>query len=289
MTHHFGGLWTRKKLEMLEQYLRFYTQALKNQAFTLHYVDAFAGTGSHVPVVEDSQPMLVPYEDFKGSVLTALEVNPGFHRYHFNDLNPDHINELEKIRQDYPTRQIQIYQQDANLFVPEFCGSLGKNDRAVLFLDPYSTQLNWETLEHVAKSEKTDLWLLFPISAILRMTPKQEERLIPEWKGALNKLLGTADWETALYKPVERPPIEDMFGHPENELPGQRMNVKELESWVTSRLRSLFQYVAEPVPLRNKGRPLFLFYFAVSNPKEAAWRLADRAATHIIKQNIGRD
>src|SRR5690606_28307083 len=96
MTHQFGGLWTRKKLEMLEQYLTFYTQALKNQPFTLHYVDAFAGTGSHVPVVEDSQPMLVPYEDFKGSVLTALEVNPGFHRYHFNDLNPDHINELEK-------------------------------------------------------------------------------------------------------------------------------------------------------------------------------------------------
>lgn len=283
MTHQFGGLWTRKKLEMLEQYLTFYTQALKNQPFTLHYVDAFAGTGSHVPVVEDSQPMLVPYEDFKGSVLTALEVNPGFHRYHFNDLNPDHINELEKIRQEHPTRQIRIYQQDANRFVPEFCESLGKNDRAVLFLDPYSTQLKWETLEHVARSGKVDLWLLFPISVILRMAPRKEDRIIPEWKGTLDKLLGTSEWQEALYKPVERPPMDDMFGNPEDELPGERLNESELEKWVTSRLRSLFPYVAEPVPLKNKGRPLFLFYFAVSNPSEAAWNLARKVVTHIIK------
>lgn len=55
MRHEFGGIWTRKKLMVLEAYLKFYVTALKNQGFTVHYVDAFAGTGSHNPIMDDGQ------------------------------------------------------------------------------------------------------------------------------------------------------------------------------------------------------------------------------------------
>lgn len=287
MKHKFGGIWTRKKLEVLDDYLRFYVTALKNQPFTLHYVDAYAGTGSHAPVDEDAQILLVPHEDFKGSVLTALEIEPAFHHYHFNDLNPDHVKELEKVRCEYPQRTIHIYPEDANRFVPEFCQRLSWNDRAVLLLDPYSTQLDWATLECVAKSEKVDLWLLFPISVILRMTPKEGTRVRPEWRKKLDTLLGTNDWEAALYKPIEESPTADMFGdlQPGNSM--QRINTLELEQWVTARLAQLFPHVAKPVPLKNNGKPLFLFYFAVSNKKPAAWSLANRAASHIIKKYAG--
>lgn len=282
MKHQFGGLWTRKKLAVLEDYLRFYTMALKKQPFTLLYADAYAGTGSHVPVDDEAQTLLVPYEDFKGSVLTALGIEPGFHQYHFNELNPDHVAELEKIRLHHPQKTIHIYPQDANQFVPEFCQKLGWNDRAVLLLDPYSTQLEWETLGHVAKSGKVDLWLLFPISVILRMTPTDGARVRPEWRDKLNRLLGTNDWETALYKSEDLPPIADLFGDADPVPAAQRVNTTELECWVTARLKEQFPYVAKPVLLRNNGRPLFLFYFAVSNGRPAAWALAEKAASHII-------
>lgn len=285
MKHKFGGPWTRKKLEVLEDYLGFYTLALKNKSFVLHYADAYAGTGSHVPTDVDAQVLLVPYEDFKGSVLTALGVEPGFHQYHFNDLNPDHVSALEKIREEHPHKKIHIHTQDANQFVPAFCRKLNRNDRAVLLLDPYSTQLDWETLKYVASSGKVDLWLLFPISVILRMTPTDEERVKPEWKNTLNRLLGTDAWESALYKPVEVPLMDDLFGYVDATAAGQRVNTDELEQWVTGRLEGLFPYVAKPVLLKNHGRPLFLFYFAVSNPNPAAWRLADKAASHIIKKH----
>lgn len=72
--HKFGGIWTRMKLDVLGQYLRFYVTALKNQPFTLHYADAFAGTGTHSPMDDEGQELLVPYEDFKGSVLTAVNI-----------------------------------------------------------------------------------------------------------------------------------------------------------------------------------------------------------------------
>lgn len=284
MKHKFGGIWTQRKLEVLEEYLQFYVTALKNTPFTLHYVDAFAGTGNHSPSTEDGQTLLIPLEDFRGSVKTALEVTPAFGRYHFNDLDPVHFKELQQIQKDHPDKHIALYQQDANAFVPDFCAGLGSRDRAVLFLDPYSTQLDWETLKHVAASEKVDLWLLFPLSVILRMTPRDGTRIRPEWGATLNRLLGTEEWQHALYQTVETAPEMDLFGELNADLPSQRVNTQELGKWVTGKLRERFAYVAEPITLASQGRPLFLFYFAVSNPSEAAWRLADKAARHIIKK-----
>jgi len=41
----FGGPWTVEKLNILSDYLAFYTTALKSMPFDLIYIDAFAGTG----------------------------------------------------------------------------------------------------------------------------------------------------------------------------------------------------------------------------------------------------
>lgn len=287
MKHTFGGIWTRKKLAVLESYLRFYVNALKNQPFTLHYADAFAGTGSHDPIRSENEDLFIPEEDFKGSVLTALDVEPGFDQYHFNDLNPTHVSELEKIKAEHSGKQVKIYQMDANQFVPQFCASLGQGDRAVLLLDPYSTQLDWATLGYVASSQKVDLWLLFPISVILRMTPTDEARVRPEWKATLGRLLGGVEWEAALYKPIERSLTGNLFEDQEVAQGALRVNTAEVEAWVTNRLKEIFPYVARPVMLTNNGKPLFLFYFAISNPSRKAWGLADRVASHIISKNIG--
>jgi hypothetical protein len=284
MAHKFGGIWTQKKLEILEQYLSFYSQALKNQGFCLHYVDAFAGTGSHNPETDDIQSALIPCEDLRGSVVTALTTSPAFHHYHFNDIDPEHIAALGKIRDEYPQCKINLTQLDANDFAPEFCSRLTPNDRAVIFLDPYSTQLNWETIENIAKSEKADIWLLFPISAILRLTPKKEDSLKESWRPIINRLLGTSDWESALYKPIEKPPISDLFDIQDESTTAARINVKELEMWITARLREVFAWAAEPILLTNNGKPLFLFYFAISNRAPKAVGLAKKVANQIIQK-----
>jgi three-Cys-motif partner protein len=272
---------------ILDEYLKFYTTALKNMPFKLHYADAFAGTGSHDPVIDGEQNILIPNEDFRGSVLTALSVDPGFYQYHFNDLNPEHVEALNELRKEFPERNIRVSKLDANRFVPKFCNTLGPDDRAILFLDPYSTQLDWDTLSHVANSQKIDLWLLFPLSVILRMTPKDGAKVKPEWKSTLDRLLGTSEWEEALYKKCEVPVIQDLFDELDQELPIERVNSRELQQWVTERLKQIFPYVAEPTVLKNKGSPLFLFYFAVSNKSPRAHGLADRVAKHILKKNFG--
>ena len=42
----FGGDWTEKKLDAVEEYLKFFTTALKKQNFKLRYIDAFSGSGN---------------------------------------------------------------------------------------------------------------------------------------------------------------------------------------------------------------------------------------------------
>lgn len=284
MNHKFGGIWTRKKLDILSKYLAFYCQALKKQPFNLHYADAFAGTGTHIPTnLNDEQEVLIDQGALEGSVRAALNIEPGFHKYHFNDLDPAHVRELEQLKQSHQQKEICISQLDANQFVEVFCKSLQSNDRAVLFVDPYSSELDWDTLRYVASSQKVDLWLLFPISVIIRMTPKSEERIRPEWKPTLNRLLGTDQWEQSLYQCKEEPRTRDLFGGTSNEPVKERLNTEELGRWVTERLKELFPYVSDPVALNNNNRPLFNFYFIVSNPNKKAQSLAQRVVKHILK------
>ena len=171
-----------KKIEILKEYLTIYSKALKNLSyFDLHYADAFAGTGSHTQKVTANQDSFLPIESMEGSVKAALSVEPGFKHYHFNDLNPDHVRVLKRICAENTNKRSSVHQQDGNEFVRDFCSSLRKQDRAVLFIDPFNTEFGWDTFKAVSATKKVDMWLLFPISVILRMTPKDGQQIRPEW------------------------------------------------------------------------------------------------------------
>lgn len=286
MRHEYGGLWTRKKLEILEYYLKFYSTALRKY-FYIHYVDAFAGTGKQSKKTTKEQTELLPLEDLKGSVLTALDAQPGFNEYHFNDIEPAHYKALEDIKKQYPKKKISVTNIDANIFVKNFCLSLTQSERAVLFVDPFSTEFNWDSLKFIGSSRKIDLWLLFPLSATLRMTPKDGLKKRPEWSPKIDALLGTNQWENALYKKEKhQPPTLDMFGDTLKAPTEERLNPTELQKWVKKRLMddAGFSFVADPVMLTNNNRPMFSFFFAVSNPDEKAWGLAQKVSRDILKK-----
>ena len=71
--NQFGGQWTQDKLEILKEYLNTYTTALKDQPFSLLYIDAFAGNGR---VQQETQsPDEVDRLNFiDGSVKVALDI-----------------------------------------------------------------------------------------------------------------------------------------------------------------------------------------------------------------------
>ncbi len=284
----FGGDWTENKLEILRKYLADYQKVLKKQFFQTVYIDAFAGTGYREQRKQDDNiPNLfaeLEQEDFnrflKGSAAIALETEPSFDRYIFIESDENKVNELEKLKQSHIQKQnqIQIIHGDANDFVQKYCLEENwRNTRAVLFLDPFATEVEWTTIESVAKTKSIDLWVLFPIMAVNRLLANDSEKI---QYGCLNRIFGTEDWFESFYKTKQ---LDDIFGEPK-ETVDKACDFDNIKSFYKQRLKNIFTDVAEQpkVFCNSKDSPLFFFFFAVGNPKGAI--PAIKIAEHLLRK-----
>ena len=274
----FGGLWTQQKLHILSLYLDAYTTALKNQPFRLIYVDAFAGEGSwHPGSAYDSD-----YDDFRelheGSPRIALDItDKPFDKLIFVEKDPQRCESLRKLRSEFPRRDIEILNEDANVALPVFCETLRTHDRAVVFLDPFATEVSWPMLEGLASTQKVDCWILFPLSAIARMMPRRSEPSA-ELAAQLDRIFGGSEHWQDLYSTASQLSIFE-------EGRGQERAGKsdQIARQYRKRLESVFAKVAPAGrELRNsKNSPMFQLFFAASNPKGA--NIAVDIAKHIIE------
>ena len=198
----FGGAWTRQKLEILRRYLDTYTTALKEQPFELTYVDAFAGAGVWSP---ESTYDLADYGEYRemveGSAAIALNVaDKSFDQLIFIEKDEERSTSLRTLQDNYSGRNIQVVSDDSNVALPRFCKLMGDFDRAVVFLDPFATQVNWSTVEAVAETRKIDCWILFPLMAIARMMPI-EQKPTPALSAQLDRIFGSREHWQGLYRP----------------------------------------------------------------------------------------
>ena len=150
--HSFGGNWTTEKLSILSSYLSFYLTALKNQTFNKIYIDAFAVTGKFT--VDKAQ------EEIEGSVRLALNSEKKFDKYIFIEKKKSFAEELSRIvdTEYYELKdRVDIVNDDCNTALTDFCKNTNwKSNRAILFLDPYATEVEWETLKTVSDTKAFD-------------------------------------------------------------------------------------------------------------------------------------
>ncbi len=294
----FGGDWTSAKLQVLFEYLESYTTALKNKPsaarpFKKGYIDAFAGSGYRDAKREDSsefssQGLLFPdlaepepQALLEGSALLALKAKPRFDRYIFIEQNAKRCAALEVIKKDSPgmANDIAVRQGDANREIQDICSKNWSSHRAVLFLDPYGMQVEWETIKAIAQTKAIDLWLLFPLGiGVNRLLTKSGE--IPEsWRKRLNLLLGTEGWYDEFYDIQTTP---DIFGNAQERV--VKATTETIGRYFNNRLKNIFAGVAdEPGILRNSANnPLYLLCFAVGN--ERAKEIALPIAEHLLRK-----
>lgn len=279
----FGGNWTQIKLEIVRRYSVAYNKALLNKPspdrpFRRVYIDAFAGTGYRT-ISTAPKGMLIPDEPagvLPGSAELALQVQPPFDAFVFIELEGSKIIELEKLRARYPHQSIEIRQGDANEEIVRYCiVTSWAGTRAVAFLDPFATEVDWTTLVAIAETKAIDLWLLFPLMAVSRMAPLNRE---PEeaWKAHLTRIFGSDEW-IKLYRPVV---TQTLHG---DVVSIRRDSIEDIAKWFNARLGTIFAGVA-PVPksLHNsKNSPMFLLCFAAGN--ERGVPIAIKIADHLLK------
>ena len=271
----FGGNWTIEKLEILSSYFDYYLTALKNQPFKRIYIDAFAGTGT-IKVESDE-------EAIEGSAKLALLAEAKFDKYIFIEQNRKFVLVLkEMIANQFSelSDRIEIYNEDCNLKLQELCKYIDwSKNRAVLFLDPYATEVKWETLEIIAATKAIDVWYLFPMSAATRLL-KRDGAIDPSWRAKLDMIFGDCGWYDDFYK---KDPQMNFFGDDDRYY--KDVNTQMLRKYICNRLSTIFADVApNPRILYNrKNSPLFLFCFAIANDSPKAIGLALKGANYILE------
>ena len=280
----FGGPWTIIKVETVVAYLQAFTTLLFNKPspsrpFKRVYIDGFAGSGSFKFGAITTGFFKRDAMEIAGSAQRALRVNPPFDELHFIEKRSACLNALREMVADDP--RVTIHEGDANDAIRKLCEEINwRSTRGVIFLDPFGTELDWETLKVIAATQALDVWYLFPLSSVFRNAPHALDKLTAEKRASITKILGSLEWQAEFYsEPKVWTGLFD-FGTPNAK---RTVNVDAIEAFIERRLKTVFPAVAKPRRLLGpKNVPLFSLFFAVSNPSPAAINPALRIAQFLL-------
>ncbi|WP_209348417.1 three-Cys-motif partner protein TcmP [Pontixanthobacter sp. CEM42] len=284
----FGGAHTKKKLDAVAGYLEAYVTVMKKQSFWLSYVDGFVGSGSSMSqssaaLAEVQEPDLFPTNDVvRGSPVRALEVSPAFDEYVFIEADQSNVESLTALVSEFPDKNIQIQQGDANQRLIELAADLGadRRKRAVVFLDPFGLSVRWETMRALAATEKVDLWYLVPVHGMSRQIRNDGTFLSSATK--IDELWGSTAWRELAVRPLETD--ADLFGDIDDRVE-KVAKAKQFSEMFRDRLAEIFAggVARNYLPLGRGRLHDFSLMFACANPSPAAHQTALRIANHILR------
>lgn len=287
--HRFGSESTELKLDVIGAYLGAFTTALRRQFPELIYIDVFSGSGAR-DVLHKAQPAnLIEeareewMEERRGSARVALDTQPPFTKLIFIEKKKAFCRALEALAALYPGRAVEVLRGDANDLILKAIKRSWAGARAVMFIDPYGMQLSWSTLEAIRRTEAVDVWYLVTLQGLYRQATNDRRDITAKKRAALNRMLGTEEWEAAWYTPKPAGTLFDFLD--EKPAIGNRRaaDVDEMEAFVGDRLRGLFPKVSGPLRFKTKnGAPGFALFFASSNPNPRAYGLAAKIAESIL-------
>lgn len=301
--HRFGGAWTEVKLDAVHDYLKFFTFVLKDKPrpekpFELWYIDAFAGSGSRridrmTGGLFQGEPLGEESVDLAGSVLRALDVSPPFKRLVFIEDNADRFRSLEEIAAAHPKRNITPVHGNANTKLREIFGappwSRQRNGqgshRAIVFLDPYGMSVQWDTLKQLADTGAVDVWYLFPTGAVNRQLAGDFAKVDENKQRALDQVFGSTHWREDIYKSTTtRGLFDDVIT-----TGSKTFTVDDVEQYAQTRLKEIFGYVSDPLPLLNDRDSKIFSLFCLSNSSSAkALGLIRNGVKSVLKKYASR-
>lgn len=256
-----SGPWTREKLTYLRKYATAFMTAMapkKRQGKwdQMVYIDLLAGPGRGIDADTG--------EEFDGSPLIALGVQPPFDRLFFGDINPKHIEALRRRIPAEDVQRVDLQVGDCNALAKDVIAELSSRTLGLAFVDPEGFEATFKTFQSFAM-RRIDILFLFPsgigITRNLRIFAKQP-------KSPMDDLWGGKEWR-------DLPPAKLAAG--------KRLTAEEALSldrpWVL-RFRSKmagigFQYQdeADPYFTNEKNVPMYhLLFFSKDPAGLTIWR-----------------
>lgn len=260
------GYWSEVKLDIVREYAAAYSRILAAQTFDdgrtrfKHwYIDAFAGAGVHVIKGTD--------QFVAGSPINALLVEPPFSGYDFIDLDGDKVAGLRE-HELVKKRGAVVHHGDCNevllkQILPHF--SYKSFRKALLVLDPYGINLDWEVMRTAGELGTVEVFLNFMVMDMNRNALWRNWKAVSEKKLArMDRFWGDRSWQEVVYSREK-----DLFGE---EIVTKKAGNDPIVDAYQKRLKTVagFKYVPDPVPMKNEqGAIVYYLFFAAHKPAAA--------------------
>jgi len=281
----WGGNWTEQKLDTFESYVRAYLTIMNKYrdkfGWKILYFDGFAGSGSRSEEERQQEAdsfvemfgedlvdtgELSVYQGAAERVVQLEQTMRGFDYYYFIDLFEENCTKLELKLSQYPTQGYKIFRQgEANDMTRKLAGALEKDKKlkALVFLDPFGMQIDWQSIESLSKSG-VDLWILLPTGVIINRLLKRDGTLMYPEK--LERFFGMSE-EEIKKRFYERKVETDLFGNTEEKFSKLTDTITKIAELFGERLGELFENVtSKPLVLKNENNvSIYHFIFASDN------------------------
>jgi three-Cys-motif partner protein len=260
------GPWSEIKLEIIKKYATAYSNVISKQRHKFYhfYIDGFCGGGAHLSKTTG--------EVVKGSPLISLEITPPFKEYHFVDLDTSKLEMLKSMLDGWDIKNVFTYRGDCNRILLEYIFPQVKYSdyrKGLCLLDPYGLHLNWEVIHTAGQMKSLEIFLNFPIMDMNRnvLWKNPGGGILPQNYARMNAFWGDESWRDAAYKP-ELTLFGDIDKKTDNE---------DIVEAFSERLKKIagFEYVAEPLPMRNKNGATVYYLFFASQNKTGAHIISD--------------
>ncbi len=252
-----SGKYAKEKLDILKRFLYMFTTSMRKKSWTaLNYIDLEAGPGKN-RLRETNEIVL-------GSPLLALTTEHPFDNYFFVEKKGENFESLQIRANESPLAgRIKMYHGDCNMEINNIVRDIKLIDSRskadswgslnLVFIDPQGLEVNWETIEVLARQTRSDLIINFSTSGITRNI-KEQSQSSNETK--IDRFFGTREWRQ-IYE----------------QLPN-RLNYTEVRrkmlDFYSKRLSELSYLTTLPngeyIVLNSKNRQLYSLICASKNP-----------------------
>jgi three-Cys-motif partner protein len=284
----WGNSWTENKLNAFAKYVNAYLTIMDNNkmkyGWKTIYFDGFAGSGDlnkkGTPTPTETNDSLLldlgidetEAKVYKGAAERVLNIRKKFDYYYFIDLNKNSLEKLqEKLKPYKMDYGLHFREGDANDNIRKMAEALKKYKKlkALVLLDPFGMQINWESIE-LLKETASDVWILIPSGVIIN-------RLLDK-KGDLtniNKLcsfFGMSEEEIRKEFYTENV-SKTLFGE-ETVTHKVSKPIRKITDLYIKKMQSVWKYVTkEPLIMKNTKK-VEIFHFAFASNKSAGIKIA---------------
>ena len=286
----WGNDWTTEKLNAFQKYVEAYLTIMdtnkQKYGWKTLYFDGFAGSGdlkknnntseeiANAPSLLDFDIAEVETEVYKGAAERVLNLKKKFDYYYFIDLNGESLNKLrERLSQFDMGHKLQFRDEDANKSIKDMAAALRKDKKlkALVLLDPFGMQINWESIE-LLKGTSSDVWILIPSGMIINRLLYRNGKMKPAYIQKLCSFFGMTEEEIRNEFYTEKV-SSTLFGE-ETTIQKNEGSIRKIADLYIRRLKEIWSNVSDEPLVMNNTKNVAIFHFVFASNNAIAKRIA---------------